>query len=163
MANVPVIRDVTNLAVLLQLAIAAVFVAIASFLRGGFDPSALMTGAAAYLAVALTLRYTVTRQHRAGFRLMKAGELERALPYFERSAAYFAAHPRIDRFRAITLLSAAQYSYREMALCNLAFGLAQLGRGAEAKAAYARVLREYPRNAIANAAMRLIVATEAAS
>jgi len=146
--------------VLLQLGIAAVFVAIVSLVRGGFDETAFMMGAAAYFVVAMTLRYTVTWQHRTGFRLMKAGEFERALPYFERSAAFFSAHPQVDRFRAITLLSAAQFSYREMALCNLAFGLAQLGRGAEAKAAYERVLREYPGNPIANAAMRMILATE---
>lgn len=69
----------------------------------------------------------------------------------------------IDKLRAFTLLSAARMSYREMGLCNIAFGLSQLGRGADAKAAYQRVLRDYPDNSLANAALAMIVSAEKAA
>jgi len=163
MTRVPIVREVAWLAVLPQLVILGVFIAIAAALRGGYDDHALISGAGAYLALSFVLRYTVTRQHRIGMRLMKAHRFEDAALHFERSAEYFGRHPLLDKLRAFTLLSAARMSYREMALCNIAFALSQLGRGAEAKSAYERVLREYPDNSLANAAMRLILSAESAA
>jgi hypothetical protein len=119
-----------------------------------------MLGAAAYLVLSFILRQTLSRHHRIGVRLMRLQRFEAAIPHFARSAEFFARHPGIDRFRAFTLLSASRMSYREMAMCNIAFGLSQLGRGSEAKIAYANVLNEYPDNSLATAAMRMIVAAE---
>jgi tetratricopeptide (TPR) repeat protein len=161
--RVPIVREVSWLAVLPQLLILASFIAIAALLGGGYDDRTLIFGAGTYLGLSFVLRHTVTRQHRIGIRLMKARKFEEALPHFELSAEYFGRHALIDKLRAFTLLSAARMSFREMALCNVAFGLSQLGRGAEAKAAYKRVLREYPDNPLASAALNMIVAAESAA
>ena len=115
------------------------------------------------MVLSFVLRYTITLQHRRGVRLMKAQRFEDALPHFEISAEYFGRNRWVDQLRAFTLLSAARMSYREMALCNIAFGLSQLGRGVEAKEAYERVLREYPDNSLAVAALRMILAAESAA
>ena len=160
MTRVPIIREVAWLAVIPQLGILAAFIAGAAAVRGGYDDHAVLVGAGAYVALSFTLRHTLSRQHRIGVRLMRAQRFEDAMPHFARSAEYFERHQWLDKFRAFTLLSAARMSYREMALCNIAFGLSQLGRGAEAKSAYEYVLREYPDNPLANAAIRMIRATE---
>jgi tetratricopeptide (TPR) repeat protein len=163
MVKVPVVRELAWLAVLPLLAILAAFVAIAAALRGRYDGRALLFGAGAYLMLSVTLRHTLSRQHRRGVRLMQTRRFEEALSHFHASVRYFDQHPMVDKLRAITLLSAARMSYREMGLCNIAFGLSQLGRGADAKAAYQRVLREYPNNSLANAALTMIVSAEEAA
>lgn len=160
MARVPVVREMAWIAVLPQLAILALFVGTATAVRGAYDGRAVMLGAGAYLALSFVLRRALASQHRIGVRLMKTLRFEEALPFFEKSADYFGRHPVVDKFRSITLLSASRMSYREMALCNIAFGLSQLGRGAEARAAYERVIREYPDNALASAALRMLSSVE---
>lgn len=162
MSRVPIVREVAWLAVLPQLAILASFIGIAAVVREGYDDRALMFGAAAYLVLSFVLRRTVSRHHRIGVRMMRSQDFEAAIPHFAKSADFFARHRRIDRLRAFTLLSASRMSYREMAMCNIAFGLSQLGRGSEAKIAYQNVLREYPDNSLANAAIRMITAAESA-
>jgi hypothetical protein len=156
MARVPIVREIAWIAVLLQLAILALFIGVATVLRGGYDDRAVLFGGGAYVSLSFVLRSTVSRHHRAGVRLMKALRFEDALPLFERSADYFGRHPAVDKLRGITLLSASRMSYREMSLCNIAFGLAQTERRAEARAAYERVIREYTDNPVANAALRMI-------
>lgn len=79
-----------------------------------------------------------------------------SIPYFQESADFFAKHPMIDRLRAVFLLSPSKFSYREMALCNIAFAHAQLGNGREAKEMYQQVLAEYPENGLASVALKLI-------
>jgi tetratricopeptide (TPR) repeat protein len=162
MTRVPIVREVAWFAVLPQLAVIFACMALVAAARGGYDDRVPLFGAGGYCALSLVLRYTISREHRIGVRLMRAQRFEDALPHFEKSAAFFGRHPRVDRFRAFTLLSASRMSYREMALCNIAFGLSQMGRGSDARAAYDRVLREYPDNSLANAAMNMISAAESA-
>jgi hypothetical protein len=142
------------------LLIMAAFVAVAAVVSGRYDNPALFSGVGAYLVLSVVLRYTVTREHRNGVRLMRAGRFEDAVPAFQRSVAFFERHPRIDRLRAFTALSASSMTYREMAMCNIAFALAQLRRGEAAKNAYERVLAEYPDNGMARAALNIILGTE---
>ncbi|MCO5934286.1 hypothetical protein NAF17_01935 [Mucilaginibacter sp. RB4R14] len=47
-------------------------------------------------------------------------------------------------------------TYREMGLCNIAFSLTQLGRGAEGKDVYIKVLEKYPENGAAIAALKMM-------
>ena len=163
MSRVPVIREVAWLAVVPQLVILAAFITIAAVLRRGYDDRALIFGASTYLVLSFILRNIVSRHHRLGVRLIRAQRFEAAILHFAKSVDFFARHRWIDQFRAVTLLSASRMSYREMAMCNIAFGLSQLGRGSEAKTVYQNVLREYPDNSLANAAMRMITAAESSS
>ena len=161
MSRIPVVREIAWLGVVPQLALLAAFIAIAAVVGGRDD--ALLFGAGFYVLLSFALRFTVSRQHRIGVRLMRSQKFEAAIPHFTKSAEFFREHPWVDRFRALTLLSASRMTYREMALCNIAFALSQLGRGAEAKAAYESVLSEYPDNSLANAAIRMIRAAESAA
>ena len=54
------------------------------------------------------------------------------------------------------MMSASAISYREMALCNIAFCYSQLGDGQKAESYYRRALDEFPNSALAVAALRMI-------
>ncbi|PJF24579.1 MAG: hypothetical protein CUN53_17125, partial [Phototrophicales bacterium] len=88
------------------------------------------------------------------------GRYAEAIAAFERSADFFTRRRWLDRFRALTMLMPSHYSYHEMALANIAFCHAQLRDAARAKAAYERVLRDYPNNELVRAALKLIEAVE---
>ncbi|HEX7447932.1 MAG TPA: hypothetical protein VF306_10325 [Pirellulales bacterium] len=53
-------------------------------------------------------------------------------------------------------MSSSAISYREMALCNIAFCYAQLGNGENAELYYRRTLDEFPDSGLADAALRMI-------
>ena len=97
----------------------------------------------------------LAREHKVGMRLTKRGEFAAAVPHFERSYAFFERHVWLDQWRAVVLLSSARLSYREMALVNVAFCLAQTGQGDQAVAAYRRALAEFPESVIAQSALRM--------
>ncbi len=117
-------------------------------------------GATLYLTYSLGSRALLTREHRRGLRLVKLGRCAEAIAAFERSADFFTRYRWLDRFRALTMLTPSHYGYREMALTNIAFCCAQLGDAERTKAAYQRVLRDYPNNELARAALNLINAVE---
>ncbi len=64
----------------------------------------------------------IARAHRRGMRLYRSQQYAAAIQSFGESYDFFARHEWIDRFRAITMMSPSAISYREMALCNIAFG-----------------------------------------
>lgn len=74
----------------------------------------------------------------------------------EASDAFFRRHAWLDRWRPVIMLSASAISYREMALLNIGFFNAQLGRKAAAKAAYGRLLDEFPESQIGKQTLRMI-------
>lgn len=117
-------------------------------------------GATIYLIYSFGSRALLTRDHRRGIRLIRQERYTEAIPAFERSADFFTRYRWLDRFRALTMLTPSHYGYHEMALANIAFCYAQLGDVARAKAAYERVLRDYPNNELARAALNLIDAVE---
>jgi tetratricopeptide (TPR) repeat protein len=117
-------------------------------------------GATLYLIYSFGSRALLTRDHQRGVRLVKQGRLAEALPAFEKSADFFTRHRWLDRFRAPLLLTSTYYGFREMSLTNIAFCYSQLGDIAQAKAAYERVLQDYPNNGLARAALNLIDAVE---
>jgi tetratricopeptide (TPR) repeat protein len=96
-----------------------------------------------YLIVVHSCRHWLLRHHKRGIRLMKQQQWAAGIPEFEKSYEQFERHPAIDRYRWL-ILSASPMHFREMALLNIGFCLAQLGRRAESQAMYERVLREYP-------------------
>lgn len=120
------------------------------------DRTDMIYGVLVYWFLIYALRNIIARQHRQGVALLKKNNFEQAISYFKQSVTYFERKPWIDKYRYITLLSASRMTYREMGLCNIAFSLTQLGRGAEAKEIYHKVLEEYPGNGIATAALRMM-------
>lgn len=138
-----------------QLAVLATCLAVA-YLLTGEPSSAALWGAGAFLVYSQLSKLFVLRHHRAGIKELRARQFETAIPLFERSYAFLAAHPWLDRFRAITFLSASKAPYRELALVNIAYSFVQLDRLPEAKAAYERVRSEFPDSPHPGAVLKLL-------
>jgi len=90
---------------------------------------------------------------RQGSELAKQGHFTEAISKFEASHVFFKKHPWVDRWRAITLLSASRASFTEMALTNIAVCLHQIGKVQESIAYYEQVLAQFPGSATAEAAL----------
>ena len=153
MSKTPIVRPVSWLNAAISLGVLALFVAVGYRLN---EANGVAFGAISYVALAILLRSVVARHHRNAIRHCKRGEYEQAIPEFEKSAVFFLEHRWIDRFRAITMLSAAGMSYREMALVSLGFCYAQIGAGDKARQSYGQCLSEFPTNAMARSALRLM-------
>lgn len=136
-----------------QLAVLFLLVALARALNIG---SPYAAGAICFLSLAFALRFFVPRAHREGIRLFKQDRFAEAVPHFEDSYEFFSRHAWVDRWRAITMLSSSRISYREMALLNIAFCLAQSDQRESAIAEYRRVLREFPGSKLAETAIRML-------
>ncbi|NNG05743.1 MAG: hypothetical protein HKM95_16795 [Inquilinus sp.] len=104
----------------------------------------------------LTARRLVARHHRRGCRAYAGGNLEMAIAEMEASDAFFRRHPWLDRWRLVTMLSPSAISYREMALLNIGFFNVQLGRKEAAKAAYGRLLAEFPESQVGKQTLTMI-------
>jgi tetratricopeptide (TPR) repeat protein len=150
-ASIPKVREVAWLSLVPQLAVMAVLIATAFRVVG--QPYAALVGPASYLLLSQLLRRTLAASHRRGMRELRRGNLERAIAAFQESYAFFGRHVWVDRFRYLTLLSSSAYSFREMALCNIAFLHAQLGRREEAIHWYQRALREFPACSLARTSL----------
>jgi hypothetical protein len=138
-----------------QLAVLGACLAIA-FLVTREPSSAALWGAGSFLVYSQLSKLIVLRHHRAGIKELRARQFEAAIPHFHRSYAFLAAHPWLDRFRAITFLSASKAPYRELALVNIAYSLVQLDRLSEAKDAYQRVQVEVPDSPHPGAVLKLL-------
>jgi tetratricopeptide (TPR) repeat protein len=116
----------------------------------------VILGAAVYLAYSIGSRMMIARDHRRGMRLYRQQQFVAAIQAYEDSYEFFARNEWIDRCRALVMMSASAASYREMALCNIAFFYSQLGNGEKAESYYRRALDEFPNSGLAAAALRMI-------
>lgn len=128
---------------------------IISFGFIGF-PEPLIFALFTYVIIARILRSTIAKNHRQGIRLVLQKKFAEAIPYFEKSVVYFSANTWVDKYRSITLLSAAKSSYKEMGLCNIGWCCGQLGDGQKAKEYYEKAIAEFPDCGLANSALKLI-------
>ena len=127
------------------------------WLNERFAPESFPIGGAfAWAAYVLIARRVLTAAHRRGIRLVKSGRFEEAVPVFEEAYLQMCQRPWIDRYRSLLLASASQWSYREMALCNLAFCQGQAGDGMKMREGYERALAEFPGSVLATTALRMI-------
>ncbi len=150
----PVVRRISWPAVLPQLAALGGAVALGTQLVG--PPNGVTFGAAAYLIYSFGSRMVIARDHRRGMRLFHGQQYGEAIAAFTASYDFFTRHSWVDKLRSVTLMSPSAMSYREMALCNIAFCHAQLGDGAKARITYQKALAEFPGSGLAEAALRLI-------
>jgi len=153
MSKTLIVRPVSWLNAGITLGILGLFVVVGYLLN---QTPGVLFGAILYLALSQLLRRLIPRHHRSAIGHCRRGEYERAIPEFEKSAAFFSDYEWIDRFRAITMLSAAGMWYREMAIVSLGFCYAQIGDGANARRHYEQCLKEFPDNEMARAALRLM-------
>lgn len=119
-------------------------------------PRALLWGLITCVAYSIIARNLISRYHRKGIALMKQNRYQEAIPFFEKSLAFFEKNSWIDRFRVIVLLSASAFEYSEMALLNIAFCYSQLGDGAKARDIYQECLKRFPNNGMAIAAIKMM-------
>jgi len=157
-AGAPLVRPINWSSVAAYVVVLSVVVFVLSYWLD-FD-AAFVGGAAICVAYSLASRNLLARAHRRGIRLSRRGRYDEAIHAFEDSYAFFSRHAWLDRYRAITMLSAAAMSYREMAMVNIAFSYTQIGEGAKAKAFYLAVRNEYPNNTLAITALRMMESAE---
>ena len=136
-----------------MLGILAVFVFVGHSLH---QTHGIMFGLVAYLMLALLQQQLIPRHHRKALRHCKRQEYDQAIPNYQKSVEFFRDHEWVDRFRAVTMMSAAGMSYREMGLIGLGFCYAQVGDGLNARRSYEQCLEEFPDNGMAIAALRLM-------
>ena len=124
------------------------------FLFGNEKP--LLFGGFTYLLFSNGLKNAIPLSHRKGIALIKSGKYQEAIPYFQKSVDFFTKYAWVDKYRYITLLLSSKRTMREVSLCNMAFCMLHSKRVTEAKSVYEDVLKQYPNNAVANAALNTI-------
>jgi tetratricopeptide (TPR) repeat protein len=152
-SNVPVVRQVAWISIIPQLILMGLIV-LACYRSGASNP--FMYGALIYLAISYGLKTSLAKDHNRGVQLTKQHSYVEAIPFFEASYKYFTAHPWMDKYRYITLLSSSKMCYREMALCNIAFSYSQVGDGKKAAEYYRKTLESFPDNGMAQAGLRML-------
>jgi len=118
--------------------------------------SSLLAGWIIIIIYRLIIRYTVTKDHARGMKLVKTQRFQEAVEAFQKSRAFFEKHPTLDKWRSIIFLSPGKYGYKEMALANLGFVYGQLGEGKKSIEFYEECLKLNPGNGVAKAALNLI-------
>lgn len=120
----------------------------------------ILFGCLTYLIISYTLRTYVMSDFRKGMQLCKAHQFKDAIPFFEKNIKFLKDKRWLDKYRYILLLSSSKMTYREMSLCNIAFCYSQIGEAQHAKTYYENVAGEFPDNAIAIAALKMIKSFE---
>ena len=126
MSKTPIVRPVSWLNASVNIGLLMVFAVVGAML---WYPAGAAAGAAIYLLLSINLRRILGQYHRRGIACTQRQAFEEAIPEFQRSLDFFEKYPWVDKYRAVTMLSAAAMSYREMALVSLAFCYGQLGDG----------------------------------
>ena len=111
----------------------------------------LIYGVGTYLVLSWVLRLAVPRHHRNGIFSSARNEHEAAIGHFSKSYAFFTKYPWVDKYRYITMLNSSAYSFREMALVNIASGYYHIGDMEKSMEYYQRTLDEFPDSEIARA------------
>jgi hypothetical protein len=124
---------------------------------------AFLFGAAIYVTYSFGSRYLIPGAHRRGMKAMSLKDYDTAIDQFQRSYEFFSKHYWLDKYRGITMMSPSIWSYREMALMNVASANVAQKDFVAAQAACLRVLEEFPQNEIASSTIEMIQATSGAS
>ena len=113
-------------------------------------------GAAIYLIYSFGSRALLLKNHRRGISLNKLDCYQDAINEFRLSYEFLSRYSWLDKYRFITMLASSAVSYREMALCNIAYSYARLNEMGAALQAYRRVLQEFPESEIAKGGIEYI-------
>ncbi|MEI2271670.1 tetratricopeptide repeat protein [Sphingobacterium sp. ML3W] len=145
-ANVPIVRSVSWPAVIIIILVWAILLAVFAFL---FQKHGIFIGAVLFSLLFILLQRLIPSSHNKGMKAIKQQDFKTATEHFKQSVVFFTKYKWVDKYRALTMLSASKMSYREMGLCNIAFCYSQTGQAEKAKALYKEILEEYPDNGIA--------------
>jgi tetratricopeptide (TPR) repeat protein len=116
----------------------------------------LLLGAITILIIAFLARNFISIYHRKGIRNLHKQNFDKSIDYFLKSLEFFQKNRWIDKYRFLVLLSSSKYSYKEMALLNIAFCYSQLGDGEKAEYYYNITLNEFPDNNLAKSSLKFI-------
>lgn len=150
----PIVKQISWPATIPQFAFLGLAMLVGFYVTG--NSNGTVFGAVAYLIFSFGSKMIIARDHKTGMTHIRNQRYEAAIRAFERSYRFFSEYRWIDRFRSVTLMSASAITYREMALCNLAFSYTQLGNGVKAEEFYRKALAEFPDSGLAASAIRLI-------
>ena len=143
-AHSSTVRPASRLGSVLTL-VPLTLVIAALWLAGLGSGGAVLVGSALYLLYRyVVVRRVLLRDHRRGVIELRAGRFEAGLEAFVRSEQVWAKRPRLDRYRALLLGSAAAHGFHLLARYNQAYALSRLGEGEEAIARLDEVLERAP-------------------
>ncbi len=112
-----------------------------------------------YVVIASILLFSRSyfrRYHSKGIMAVKSQNYQDAIDNFKLSYDYLKRQSWIEKLDFITLLNTSKYKYSEMALMNIAFSYTQLGDKLGAVAWYEKVIKDFPDNGTAVAALRML-------
>jgi len=156
-SKTPTVRQVAWISLVPQLTFMGLLIC-GFFIFKSSEP--VLHGTLTYLAISFGLRTFIPKDHRQGLSLVKEQRFSDAIAYFQKSYDFFSKNIWIDKYRFLTLLSSSRISYREMALCNIAFCYSQIGDGKTAIEYYTRTLNEFPDSGLAQTALRMLHSSE---
>jgi tetratricopeptide (TPR) repeat protein len=151
--NVPTVRQIAWISLIPHMSVLGVLILIYYLLN---VREAYMAGAINYLIISFSLRTFIPKDHRKGISLVHRKEFKDAIPYFEKSADFFTRYEWVDKYRYLTLLNSSAMSYKEMALCNIAFCYGQTGNGKKAVEYYNAALKEFPNSSLASTGLTML-------
>ena len=122
---------------------------------GNFN-NALLAGAVLYLAYSFGSKAILTGSHKRGIDLLNNRQFREAISSFHSSYSFLTRYEWLDRYRFITLLDSSAISYREMALCNIAYAYARLGERGKSREYYQKALIEFPGSDLAKNGLKFI-------
>ena len=93
-------------------------------------------------------------------RLARQQAFREAIDKFQRSYEFLEKYPWLDKYRFITMLDSSARSYREMALCNIAYSHVQLDDRASALKYYEKALEEFPHSDMAQSGLEYVTQIE---
>lgn len=93
-------------------------------------------------------------------RLARQQAFREAIDKFQRSYGFLEKYPWLDKYRFITMLDSSARSYREMALCNIAYSYVQLDDLASALKYYEKALEEFPQSEMAQSGLEYVAQIE---
>jgi hypothetical protein len=136
-AQIPVGRQMAWISVIPHLAVMALIVA-GFYIAGSKDY--FLNGIITYVILSICLRIFIPRFHREGMHRVKRKDFSTAIISFEKS--FFSKYEWVDKYCFLALLSSSALSYRDMALCNIAFCYSQIGEGAKTMSYYKKALQQ---------------------
>ena len=134
------------------------------FLWKAFFPTDLSFAAACaavvYLVYSFGSKSILLKNHREGMRLARQQAFREAIDKFQMNYGFLEKYPWVDKYRFITMLDSSARSYREMALCNIAYSHVQLDDPASALKYYEKALKEFPQSDLAQSGLEYVTQIE---
>lgn len=101
---------------------------------------------AIYILLSVYLKVMIPRWHMKGLFYVRKGEFKGATRAFQKSYNFFFNHEWVDKYRAITLFSTSNFSYREMALMNIIYCNECLNKPDQVRKYHKLLKKEFPDN-----------------